>query len=183
MNRIKRFVASVFIGLFLGIFLQIFLVVPCQVSGSSMSPTLPDRKYVLVSRISHVLQKIPDYGDIVIIDSRIDRNRTFKDDIKAPFLEIRRVITRSGKNTDIWVKRVIGKAGDVLEFKNGHVYRNGEALEESYLPEEMTYTVPAPYTIPEGTVFVMGDNRNHSTDSRYIGPVPIDHVLGTVVMY
>ena len=184
MIRFLRIISAMIVGLTLGLCVQFFLGMICQVSGTSMVPTLPDHKFVLVSRISHIMNKTPDYGDIVIIDSRVDRPRTMKDDIVAPFQQIYRILTRAEPNTSIWVKRVIGKAGDTLSFKNGHVYRNGQVLEEDYLLEDfMTYTVPAPYTIPENTVFVMGDNRNHSTDSRFIGPVPIDHVLGTVVLY
>lgn len=82
----------------------------------------------------------------------------------------------------IWVKRVIGKAGDTLEFHDHAVYRNGIKLEEPYVNGEMEFSIPGSYTVPEGTVFVMGDNRNHSSDSRFIGPVPVDHVLGTVVV-
>lgn len=183
MIRLLRIIAAAFIGSFLGILIQAFVMLLSQVSGTSMWPTLQDHQFVLVSRISHIMNKMPDYGDIVIIDSRIDRDHTVMDDLKAPLLQIHHVITSSPTNKNIWVKRVIGKPGDVLAFKDGHVYRNGEVLQENYLPEVMTYTVPAPYTIPDNTVYVMGDNRNHSTDSRFIGPVPIDHVLGTVVLY
>ena len=77
---------------------------------------------------------------------------------------------------------MIGKGGDVLEFKNGHVYRNGGELQEPYINEPMEFTMEGSYTVPEGMVFVMGDNRNHSSDSRFIGPVPIDHVLGKVAV-
>jgi len=82
---------------------------------------------------------------------------------------------------NVWVKRIIGKAGDKLEFHDGHVYRNGEALQEPYINGTMEYSQKNTITVPEGYVFVMGDNRNHSSDSRFIGPVPVDHVLGKVV--
>lgn len=181
MTRFIRIIRAMFIGLFLGLFIQTCLVAIGQVSGHSMMPTLKDQEYVLLSKVSHVLHMAPDYGDIVVIDSRIDRKHTIMDEIKAPLVEIHRRITGQEKGLNIWIKRVIGKSGDVLEFKNGHVYRNGQMLNEPYISEEMKYTIPVPYTIPENTVFVMGDNRNHSVDSRYIGPVPIDHVLGIVI--
>ncbi|MDU2183859.1 MAG: signal peptidase I, partial [Negativicoccus succinicivorans] len=71
--------------------------------------------------------------------------------------------------------------GDRLGFRDGHVYRNGRALNEPYINEPMKFNLDGEFIVPEGTVFVMGDNRNHSSDSRYIGPVPIGHVLGNVV--
>ena len=78
-------------------------------------------------------------------------------------------------------KRVIGRPGDTLEFKDGHVWRNGEELQEPYTKDPaMNYSRTTPVVVPEGHVFVMGDNRNHSSDSRFIGPVPVDHVLGFV---
>ena len=91
------------------------------------------------------------------------------------------VFNKAAQTNDVWVKRVIGRPGDVLEFKDGHVWRNGEQLQEPYTKDTiMNYTRSTPVTIPEGHVFVMGDNRNHSSDSRFIGPVPVDHVLGFV---
>ncbi|MPN31670.1 Signal peptidase I V [bioreactor metagenome] len=82
---------------------------------------------------------------------------------------------------DVWVKRVIGKPGDVLEFKNQKVYRNGLLLNEPYIKEPMNATADMKITIPANHVFVLGDNRNNSSDSRYIGPVKFDHILGTMV--
>ena len=70
---------------------------------------------------------------------------------------------------------------DTLAFHDGKVWRNGEALDEPYINEPMEYSRKGEITIPDGYVFCMGDNRNHSSDSRFIGPVPIDHVLGTVI--
>ena len=89
---------------------------------------------------------------------------------------------KNSQGHNVWVKRVIGKSGDVLEFHDHGVYRNGTRLNEPYVNEPMNFSIEGSFTVPEGTVFVMGDNRNHSSDSRFIGPVPIDHVLGNVVI-
>ena len=122
-----------------------------KVDGHSMDPTLSNGERILIN-----LLKKPDYDDIVVVDGYTEYGRPL-------------------------VKRVIGKGGDKLEFKNGHVYRNGNELDESYIHEPMEFSMDGSYTVPEGMVFVMGDNRNHSSDSRFIGPVPVDHVLGRVV--
>ena len=92
------------------------------------------------------------------------------------------LFSRSGQGHNVWVKRVIGKGGDKLEFHDNAVYRNGTKLNEPYINGVMEFSMPGSFTVPEGTIFVMGDNRNHSSDSRFIGPIPIDHVLGTVVV-
>jgi signal peptidase I len=81
----------------------------------------------------------------------------------------------------VWIKRVIGKPGDTLEFKNHKVYRNGQALDEPYVKEQMIFESDKQWVVPEGHIWVMGDNRNNSSDSRVIGFVPLDHVLGKKV--
>lgn len=104
------------------------------------------------------------------------------DDLTEPLDNYIAIFEHSTQGHNIWVKRVIGKPGDKLEFHDGHVYRNGEKLDEPYINEPMEFSMDGSYTVPEGDVFVMGDNRNHSSDSRFIGPVPIDHVLGKVCL-
>lgn len=132
-----------------------FVVRLVRVDGSSMKPTLIDDDRILITSCPYT----PDYGDIVVIDSYIPHGRPL-------------------------VKRVIGLAGDTIDidFVNGVVYRNGAALDEpytaapTYSPEGMTF----PLVVEEGTVFVMGDNRNESMDSRdpEIGLVDERDVLG-----
>ncbi len=182
MKEVFDWIYSIVIALFLAMVIHIFLFVPTRVSGESMMPTLTNGEYLIVSKISHVLRSAPDYGDIVIIDSRVQRPRTWMDDLAEPMYNYMALFDKDLQGHNIWVKRVIGKGGDVLEFKNGHVYRNGEELQEPYINEPMEFTMEGSYTVPEGMVFVMGDNRNHSSDSRFIGPVPIDHVLGKVAV-
>jgi signal peptidase I len=77
-----------------------------------------------------------------------------------------------------YVKRLIGKPGDILEFKDHKVYRNGIALQEPYIKEVMNFISDKKWVVPDKYIFVMGDNRNNSNDSRSIGFIPLDHVLG-----
>ena len=129
-----------------------------RVDGQSMVPTLRDGQRLLIA--SFPAQ--PDYGDIVVIDA----------------------YTSYGEPL---VKRVIGKAGDTIDivFQNGVVYRNGQALAEPYTaePTYLQESVVFPVTVPDGCLFVMGDNRNHSTDSRdeRVGFVDERDVLGRVL--
>lgn len=134
-----------------------FVVRIVQVDGSSMVPTLADGERVVIASF---LQ--PDYGDVVVIDGYIPYGKPL-------------------------VKRVIGKAGDIIDidFDAGIVYRNGEALDEPYTAEPtwMYESVSFPITVPDGCLFIMGDNRNNSRDSRdtEIGCVDTRDVLGVAL--
>ncbi|MBP3950720.1 signal peptidase I [Bacillus suaedae] len=186
LQEIFSWTKSILVALLVAIIVSAFIIQPFTVSGSSMEPTFfggdsseedltGDR--VMIFKSSYLLGQMPEYNDVVIIDSRISRERTIQDN----FLD-NPIIYKLLGNSDqenLWIKRVIGKAGDKLEFKNGKVFRNGTELNEKYVDEEMEFPFET-ITIPEGHIYVMGDNRNGSTDSRTIGPIPDDHVIGEV---
>lgn len=129
------------------------------VSGNSMKETLHDRDYLIVSDLFYK----PQQGDIVIFT-------------KKTFM------------TDSVVKRVIATGGQTVNvnYQTGEVSVDGEVLQEPYVPEAMLEKGDAVYPVyvPEGYVFVMGDNRNHSTDSRYSSPGLIDerYIVGHVLI-
>ena len=130
-----------------------------QVDGSSMVPTLVNGDKLIVWGAGYT----PQRGDVVIVDS----------------------YTSYGKPL---VKRVIAKGGDTvsIDYATGTVAVNGEVLQEDYIaePTYLGYDVTFPYTVPEGTVFVMGDNRNQSLDSRstYVGCIDERDILGRVLV-
>jgi signal peptidase I len=118
------------------------------VDGNSMLPTLHDEDRLFVNKAIYLLVN-PNYGDVVIL--RDPRRRTGK----AVYL----------------VKRVVGLPGDTIEIRNHQLYRNGERVDEPYV-RGMTETASyGPEIVPGGHYFVMGDNRNNSTDSRTFGSV------------
>ncbi|AQT86079.1 signal peptidase I [Paenibacillus larvae subsp. larvae] len=168
-------ISALAIAFILALIIGMFVFKPYKVDGQSMEPTLNDSQRIYISKLSHTFSYEPDYGDIVIIDSRLDRKRSIVDDfLENPLISL----FRKGKDDFLYVKRVIGKPGDTLELKNHQVFRNGEALNEPYIKEAMREEPDKKWVVPEGHIFVMGDNRNNSKDSRMIGFVPMDHMLG-----
>lgn len=146
-----------------------------------MEPTLHDNQRIYVSKLLHTFSYLPDYGDIVVIDSRVERERTFLDDVtETPLVQL---LFGKEEGHFLYVKRVIGKPGDVIAVRDNQLYRNGELLEEPYIKEPMELEMDGEWTVPEDHVFVMGDNRNNSRDSRDIGFIPLDHVLGTKINF
>lgn len=136
-----------------------FLGRPITVSGSSMYPTYHDKDRVIVSSLFHK----PQYGDAVALVPNIQENIRY----------IKRVIATGGQTVDI-------------NFETGEVTVDGVVLDEPYI-NEPTYTAEGmefPATVPEGHVFVLGDNRNHSKDSRHssIGMVDERQILGRVLV-
>ncbi|MGI6269556.1 MAG: signal peptidase I [Candidatus Howiella sp.] len=144
------------------LFTFVFRVV--GVDGTSMLQTLQDKDKVIISNVHYT----PAYGDIVVI-SRNYRNDDSMEVTKHTEPIIKRVIATGGQSVDI-------------DFEAGVVYVDGVALEESYVntPTNRYYDIEFPVQVPEGYLFVMGDNRNGSLDSRSseIGMVNEKYVLG-----
>jgi signal peptidase I len=159
---IARSVAE-FVEAALGAVILVFLVIrpfmiqAFYIPSESMLPTLRVRDHILVNKLVYRFRE-PRYGEIIVF--------------KAP------PSASNGKEEVDLIKRVIGKPGDVLEIKNGVVYRNGTPLVEPYLKDGRTDTNMKATTIPRRSVWVMGDNRNNSTDSRAWGPLDERYIIG-----
>ena len=79
------------------------------------------------------------------------------------------------------IKRVIGMPGDTIEIKDNVLYVNDEAVVENYIKEEMVTNDLGPYTLQDNEYFACGDNRNHSTDSRVLGPISEEDIIGVML--
>ncbi|MDF2715393.1 MAG: putative signal peptidase, partial [Paenibacillus sp.] len=151
--------------------MNMYVIQMYKVDGESMIPTFRNHEYLLISKADRSFS----HQDIVVIDSRIDRKLSFFDRLLSnPIL--------SKNVSHLWIKRVIGMPGDELEFRNGELRRNGSILDEPYLQEAMAGVPDARFIVQDNYVFVMGDNRNNSLDSRMIGPVPFSHVIGKTAL-
>lgn len=160
--------------------LNVFVFQITRVSGSSMVPTLQNGDLYVISKLNHLTGYEPKEGDVIVIDSRTDRIRSLKDDF-SDIVKYNALTTFVSHSADdvYWVKRVIGTPGDVLTLQGSNVYKNGTLLSEDYVnPAEKPAYSEVTVTVPEGYIWVMGDNRNHSSDSRVIGLVPIENVIG-----
>ncbi|MGI6225510.1 MAG: signal peptidase I [Peptococcales bacterium] len=184
MKILKEITSTVLLALVIALFINLFLVQPSTVFGRSMEPTLHEGDMIIMSKLINTFNIEPKYEDIVIIDSRVERKHTLKDDLIFAFKynKISYFFFEQIPEDRYWIKRVIGKSGDIIEFKSGRVYRNGVLLDESYIKEEM-HTPDYKIIVPERHIFVLGDNRNNSADSRIIGSVPIENVLGKLILH
>lgn len=155
-------------------------LLPYEVEGASMSPNLHDRDRVLVNRtvylhfdLNHWLNYLPGVerqGQLVVFPFHMPERGDVVV-LHPPF-----------PSSQPYIKRVIGLPGETISFENGYVYINGERLDEPYIAGPITRCDPhhgcQEGTIPPGYVYVLGDNRTNSTDSRVFGPIPIDNIIG-----
>ena len=150
-SETRGWIISLLIAFSIALLLRLFVFEFISVSGPSMQPTLYSNEYVFMEKVTYWFRE-PEFGDVVIC--------------KYP------------DSTATYVKRVIGVGGDLLEVTDGTLYINGKA-DTTYFSGYIEDSLP-PTKVPEGCVFVMGDNRNQSMDSRFdsVGPLKDNMVLG-----
>jgi len=127
-----------------------------HVDGSSMEPTLHNGQFVMLDKTTYSVLRDPHYGDVIVFRPPVP-------------------------STEDYVKRVIGTPGDSVELRDGVLYVNGVAVNQDYLHGIITRGNYPRTVVPADSYFVLGDNRNNSSDSRVWGFVPKDHIVGKVM--
>ena len=148
---VRELIETIVITLLLYFLIRTFLFENYRVLGHSMDPTLENEQFLVVNKLGYRLND-PERGDIVVFrDPRTDERKL--------------------------IKRVIGLPGETLEIQDGHVLINDQYLEEGYIAAKGRYSQP-PLVIPDGEYFVLGDNRNNSSDSHNWGTLPREGMVG-----
>ena len=150
-NDLWEWIKSILVAVILALVIRAFLAEVFLVEGDSMLPTLHNRERLLVSKIQYYYRE-PLQGEVVVFEATADRD---------------------------FIKRVIAVSGDEVRVDLDGVYVNGERISESYVLDKANETY-GPVVVPEGSVFVMGDNRNNSLDSRSpsVGFIEIERIKG-----
>ncbi|HEX9618231.1 MAG TPA: signal peptidase I [Anaerolineales bacterium] len=125
-----------------------------RVDGASMEPTLQSGEFVIVNKLAYVIGQ-PKIADVIVFHFPRDPEQEY-------------------------IKRVIGLPGDQVVIQEGRVTVNGQLLEEEYIAASPVYE--ATLDVPSDSLFVLGDNRNNSSDSHSWGPVPVEYVVGKAVL-
>jgi signal peptidase I len=139
-------------ALLIALLINVFVGQATRVEGQSMEPNLHTNQRLVVEKVSYRFHG-PDRYDVVVL----------------------RLPTQG---EELLIKRVIGLPGETVEIRGGRVYVDGERLDESFVQGQTRPGREGTVTVPPLHVYVLGDNRNHSNDSRSFGPVPIDNLVG-----
>ncbi|MGA7226752.1 MAG: signal peptidase I [Acidimicrobiia bacterium] len=162
-------------ALVIAVVIKTFLIQPFWIPSESMLPTIEVNDRVMVNKLAFTWGE-PHRGEIVVFRDP----REPEQDVSIPEAVIRSVLEAVGIRTrgrDDLIKRVIGLPGETVEVKDNSVFIDGERLDEPYLSEVHMDDEP-PVKVADDEVFVMGDNRSASFDSRRFGPVPMDDLVG-----
>lgn len=193
-KEILEWAYCIIIALVLAMLFRYFIGTPTIVKMESMYPTLIQNERLWLNRWGRTTKTLPKRGEIITFEepaeleyssSEIDESnpiakyeeRTGLDWFVKEFLEI-------GKRS--YIKRVIALPGEHVQIKDGKVYINDQELEEPYLQSGIVTDVIGTgfddFVVPENSVFAMGDNRNHSTDCRAFGCIPLEKIESTVAI-
>ena len=153
---IQVWIRDVFISLAIAAVVIVFLYQPVKVEGTSMMPWLQDQERIFVNKFVYNFDEV-GRGDVIVFRFPLDPKKSY-------------------------IKRVVGVPGDLVEVIRGQLFVNGETVDEWYVPAEYRdLSSHAAVVVPEGNLYVLGDHRNTSNDSRMWGTVPLGFVTGKAV--
>ena len=194
MKEILEWVYCIIIALVLAMLFRYFIGTPTIVKQVSMYPTLVQDQRLWLNRWDRTTKTLPERGEIITFEEPAKTSYT------ASEIDMTNPVAKYEKRTGIewffknfleigkrsYIKRVIALPGEHVEIKDGKVYINGEELDEPYLQEGIVTDVMgvgfSDFIVPENCVFAMGDNRNHSTDCRAFGCIPLEEIESTVAI-
>jgi signal peptidase I len=186
-SSVFELIFIVAIALSLALAVQAYAVKPYRIPSRSMEPTLTVGDRVLVNRASHRLGAEPKVGDIVVFHPPAGADAQpaacgAGDTGEGTEAPCARPTAKQSDQT--FIKRVVALGGDTVALRDGHVIRNGRRATEPFAVacrqgDDCDY--PRAITVPPGSVYLLGDNRPGSLDSRYWGPVPVGWVIGEAV--
>ncbi|WP_442600700.1 signal peptidase I [Paenibacillus sp. KN14-4R] len=155
---IKQWIPSIFLAIVISLFIRTYVAEAMSVPTGSMIPTIQVNDRLIVEKMMWMTNL--NFGDIIVF--------------YPPLI---------GEENTRYVKRLIGLPGDLIEIKDGKLFRNNEQITETYINEPMTYTY-GPVKVPDHNYFFLGDNRNSSFDSHaWQTPfVAIDKIIGKVIL-
>ena len=195
-NKLKdlgEWAVCILIALVIAILFRFFVGTPTIVQQPSMYPTLQENHRLWLNRWTRTTKKMPQKGDIITFEApsttvlspeEIDESviARYEDEPTNLWSKFTYNVLEIGKMS--YIKRVIGVPGDHIVIKDGNVYINDELIQESYLQPGVITTNQKgnciDITVPDNSVFVMGDNRSQSTDSRCFGCIPLDKIESKV---
>lgn len=180
LNEVISFARTLALFLAAAFFLRASMVEPFKIPSGSMRKTLQEGDYILVNKLSYGL-RLPFFTDTLYSFSTPRRG-----DIVV-FVRIDDPMTTENEAKDHIIKRVVGLPGDIVEVKGTQVYINHQPLRESYAVwDKVAFREGnfAPETVPPGKVFLLGDNRDHSKDSRFWNDpfLPMHRITGRALI-
>ncbi len=166
-------------ALIIAVLLKTFVVQPFYIPSESMLETLQVNDRVMVSKLTYRFGEI-ERGDVVVFETGPEVEMSAAEAVVKAVLDALGI--RSSGHEDL-IKRVIALGGDRIEIRDNQVFVNDSAIYEPYISEPAMPDM-AVQTVPDGTIWVMGDHRcgGCSQDSRFIGPIPVEDVIGRAVV-
>jgi signal peptidase I len=179
---VRELVFLVLGALLLAILIKSFLIQAFFIPSSSMVPTLVPGDRILVCRVCKVFSDVA-YGDVVVFSDPHPGPHEDRGVVGGFLRWLGEGVGVARPEDDDFIKRVVALEGDTWEIRRGRLFVNGRAVRERYVSAETDSRSFGPETVPDGMLFVLGDNRLHSGDSRFpppggLGYVPEDKVIG-----
>ncbi|HZK18917.1 MAG TPA: signal peptidase I [Clostridia bacterium] len=157
-SLLAEFAESIILAVILALIIRLFIIEPFYIPSESMEPTLSVGDRIIVSKFTYKIgESLPHRGDVIVFRFPLDTSRNF-------------------------VKRVVALGGETLTVRDSRLYIDGNYVPEGYLPEGLEFDDYGPVRVPEGTLWVMGDNRNDSDDSRRWGALDEDLIVGKSIL-